>query len=80
MIGDSAERIRTVAERRGISPDEAATWVRETDEHRQHFVQRHFGIDSTNPLCYDLILNTSAWTVAEATGMIVDAIHCRESR
>jgi cytidylate kinase len=80
LIGDPAERVRTVAERRGISSEDAATWVRETDEHRHQFVHRHFGIDSTNPRCYDLILSTDTWTVEETAGLIVDAIHRRENR
>jgi hypothetical protein len=77
LIGERPDRVRAAGEERGLAPAEAERWVAETDKHRQRFIQRHFGLDATNPTHYDLVLNAPRWTVAQAAGLIVEAARRR---
>jgi cytidylate kinase len=80
LVGERPERVRAVAETRGLSAADAERWVEETDQHRRRFNQRHFGVDGTNPTHYDLVLNAFRWTVEEAAGLIVEAARRRTAR
>jgi cytidylate kinase len=77
VVGERSDRIQAAAKDRGLSVKEAERWVTETDEQRERFVQRHFGLDATNPSHYDLVLNASHWTVADAAGLVVEAVRRR---
>jgi cytidylate kinase len=74
LIGRLEDRIAFLAKRDGISNDEAAQKIENTDRERLHFVRTHFQQDVTEPLNYDLLLNMSRWTVAEAGESIVSAV------
>lgn len=74
LIGLLADRIASVRERLGVSWEEAARKVEETDRQRQQFIKEHFQQDVTDARHYDLILNTSRWSAAECADFIVDAV------
>jgi cytidylate kinase len=53
-------RIRAVAERRGISPEEAAILTDETDKMRTRYHRQHYHRDWADPANYHIVLNTAA--------------------
>jgi cytidylate kinase len=80
VIGNREDRIAGTSYRLGVSREEAIRWIDETEQHRRAFAREHFLKDLADPLNYDLILNTSRWTIPECTELIVDALHRLESR
>jgi cytidylate kinase len=80
LVGLLDERIDGAARRQGMSRQDAARWVEETDRERTRFVRDHFLKDSADPHQYDLVLNSSHWSVPECAGLIVDAVRRLESR
>lgn len=50
--------VRRVAAREGVSPEEAARRVDDTNRHRQQYVERHFGRQWLAPSSYHLCVNT----------------------
>jgi cytidylate kinase len=64
-------RIRAVAERRGISPEEAATLTDETDKMRARYHRQHYHRDWADPANYHIVLNTAALGLDGAAEMIV---------
>ncbi len=80
LVGDLQDRIALVAQRRGLSREEAARWVEQTERERERFSRDHFRKDISNPHHYDLMLNSSRWSVSECADLIVDAVRRREQR
>jgi cytidylate kinase len=74
LVGDRADRIEMVSRRLSLTPAEAARWVDETEQARLRFVQEHFRRDLRDPGNYDLVLNSSRWSVAECADFIVDSL------
>jgi len=68
------ERVTVISQRLGISRKEAAQWVEKTDGERVRFVKEHFHIDSTDPQHYDLMVNSSRFTVPDCADLVVDAV------
>jgi len=75
LVGLLEDRIAAAAQQLGLSHDEATRWVNEKDHERIQFVKTHFFQDPTDPRLYDLMLNTSRWSVAECADFIVQALH-----
>jgi cytidylate kinase len=80
LVGELKDRVAGAARRRGLSPDEAARWVEQTERDRIRFVRDHFQKDLADPSHYDLLLNSSRWSVPECAGQIVDAVRRLETR
>jgi cytidylate kinase len=80
LYGQLKDRIAATAQRLGLSEEQAARWVEETDRERLHFIKEHFQKDPTDPQGYDLLLSSSRWTVPECADLIVQAVRCREAR
>jgi cytidylate kinase len=80
LIGPREERITAAAARFNFSHAEAVRWVDETDRHRERFVRESFQKDPTDLKSYDLIFNSSRWSIVESAELIVQAVHQRQSR
>lgn len=80
LVASMEDRIRNVAECRGIPEKEAANWIRETERERTEFVRSNFGRDPEDPHEYDLVLNTSRWGVELCVETIVAALHAFEKQ
>lgn len=80
LVAPVRERVESIWQRLGISRAEAENWVRKTDCERQRFVVDHFHKDPSDPQYYDLVLNTSRFTVAECTEFIVEALRRLQAR
>jgi cytidylate kinase len=51
-----------------------------TDDNRTEFVKSHFFKDPTDARYYDLVLNTSRWSVPDSAEIIVQALRQLERR
>jgi len=75
LVGPAEERIKTVCQKFGVTKDEAKRSLEKTDGQRVRFVRDHFRKDPTDPRGYDLVLNTSRWSVNECAELIIEALH-----
>lgn len=78
LIGDLEDRIAAVAARLDLNRDKAAKWVADTEYRRHTFIKEHFLKSPDDPRFYDLILNTSTWSVADCADLILRGIKCLE--
>ena len=76
LVGPVEDRVKAVCQRFGIPHEEAKRWVERTDSERVRFVKDHFQKDPTDPRGYDLVLNSSRFTVPECADLIIQAL-CR---
>ena len=68
------DRVKHVAERRGISIDNAKDDVHKSDEERDHMFQRFFGKNCTDVSNYDFALNAGSKTYSRVAKIIVSII------
>jgi cytidylate kinase len=68
-------RIVAISQKLGISREEAARQIERTDRERVRFVKDHFHKDATDPREYDLVLNSSRFSVGQCADLIVEALH-----
>lgn len=80
LVGPVQDRIQVVARRLGVQNEEARKWVERTDTERARFVKNHFHKDPDDPRQYDLVLNSSRFSVAECADLIVEAVHRLQAR
>jgi CMP/dCMP kinase len=70
-------RVERVARDGRRGPSNSARFVRDNDAGRAAYFQRFYGIERELPTHYDLVINTDAWTAAEASEIIVAAARRR---
>lgn len=80
LVAPLADRVRTMQERLDVPRDEAAHRVEQIDLERGRFVRDHFRLDPAAACNYDLVLNTSRFTLPECTDMIIAALERLRSR
>lgn len=73
LVAPLAARIRHIEEFYGMSQKEAADYVQETDRARMRYVKRYFRADVTDPLEYDLVINTGRTGFQSAVRIIASA-------
>lgn len=73
IIAPFAERVERWAEREWIDPDLAHSLVRKSDQQRAGFIKYYFDRNWTNPIEYDMIINTTRISIEMATKLIIDA-------
>ena len=59
LVAPVEERIRVVAQRDGLSREEAKSRVTRTDSERRAYIRQHFHADMLDPVHYDLVVNTA---------------------
>jgi hypothetical protein len=80
VVAPPAFRIAAIEKEFGISHSEAERWVERTDLERARFVKYHFSKDVSNPLNYDLMLNSGRYSIEECAALIVEATRLMEAR
>ncbi|MEM2970052.1 MAG: cytidylate kinase family protein [Candidatus Bathyarchaeia archaeon] len=70
----SENRAKHVAERRGISIEDAKDDIRRSDEDRSQMFKRLFGKDCTDISNYDFTLNTNTKTYSKIAKIIADIV------
>lgn len=73
-------RIRQVMEREGLSADASAKLVSQMDAERRAFVKQFFKLDWSDPINYDIVLNTGKYSSEFAARLIADAARELEKR
>ncbi|MEA3545285.1 MAG: cytidylate kinase family protein [Thermodesulfobacteriota bacterium] len=74
VIAPFEERVERWAQREWIDPDLARSLVRKSDQQRAGFIKYYFDRNWTNPIEYDMVINTTRVSVEMATKLIVEAI------
>lgn len=73
IVAPFEQRVSVLAERDGISQEEAARSVKASDQARRDYVRRYHGVDWLDPTLYDMVINTNKIPISLAASMIVDA-------
>jgi cytidylate kinase len=74
LIGPLEKRVEAVQKERGLSHEEAARWVEDTDRERRQFARAHFQKDPDDLAYYDLLLNSSRLGVEGCADLILAAL------
>jgi cytidylate kinase len=74
------DRIAVMSRELGIPYEEAARHVEQTDRERIRFVQNHFHRDPTDPQHYDLVVNSSRFSVVECAELVIEALRRLQAR
>ena len=70
-------RIRTVCDRFGLSPNEAARQLEEVDSHRLRYHREYYQRDWNDPVNYHMVLNTGLLGMDGATDVIAEWVEAR---
>ncbi len=79
LVAPFDDRVAATVHDQNLPQHEAASAVRRTDRQRAEYVRLHFLRDPADPQHYDLILNTSQFTMGECADLIVDAARQKAS-
>ena len=79
LVASLDDRTDRICQRLGISKVAAIEHVRFNDAHREGFVKDHFHHNVGDPHDYDLIVNTSRFSIEESAHMIIEALHQLEN-
>jgi cytidylate kinase len=74
VVAPVSDRITATRQRLGVSQEEAARWVKETDRERDRFVRDHFPKDPADAHLYDLVLNSGRLSVEECAELIEETL------
>jgi cytidylate kinase len=74
LVSALEDRAAVMSKELGVSRDEALRRVQASDRERIQFIKDHFQKDPTQNQNYDLVLNTSRFTVGECSDLIVEAL------
>ncbi|WP_165219161.1 AAA family ATPase [Aquisphaera insulae] len=80
VVAPRASRVALIARERGCDQEQAARFVDSTDLERSKFLKGHFHQDLTDPLGYDLILNSSRFSVEESSEMVIEGLRRMQAR
>jgi cytidylate kinase len=70
LVGSVPQRIQRCMEYFHFSREEAAEYVKQTDQGRIHYLKRHFNKNIDDPSLYHLVINTDAVAPDEAVAII----------
>lgn len=74
VTAPQAERVARVAQRLGLSADDALKEVRKSDQHRAAYFKEHYAVDDwRDPRYYDLVVNTARFGIDGAARLVVGA-------
>lgn len=73
VIAPFEERVERWAQREWIDPDLARSLVRKSDQQRAGFIKYYFDRNWTNPIEYDMVINTTRVSIEIATKLIIEA-------
>jgi cytidylate kinase len=73
IIADMEERVKFVLRRKMFSCiEEAVKYIDKIDEKRNKWSQQLYGIDTTDPRLYDMVINIGRLTIEDAVDVICD--------
>jgi cytidylate kinase len=80
IIADFDERVRIVMNRDGIQRKEAVRFLEKIDEERKRWGRHLYGIDSTDPGLYDLVIHIGEFTADDAVEVIFHSVNLQSFR
>lgn len=80
LVAPMLDRVAVWSQGLGIPHKEGARQVRMADRERSDFIQDHFSKDPREPQNYDLVLNTSSFSIDESADVVVAVLHRLQSR
>jgi cytidylate kinase len=80
LIAELHDRVTVIQRTHNLSEKDATRWVERTQHERMQFVKKNFGKDAGEVHYYDLILNSSRFTVAASARLIVDSLYRLRTR
>ncbi len=78
IVAPVEERVTRLARQLGISEARAAHELQKVDADRAAFVKGYFHQDPADVHHYDLVINTSQFSIDQAAGIVVDAVRRRQ--
>ena len=78
IIADIKERVKIVMERDKISEKEAYKFLKNIDSQRKRWSKTLYGIDTWNPVLYDMVVNIKNITVDRAVDVICKAVKLKQ--
>lgn len=73
VIADLEDRAQLVMARDGVSKEDALRFLAKLDENRTKWGQFFYGINTSDPLLYDLVIHVKRISVEEAVQIIADS-------
>jgi len=73
VVAPFKKRVITYAERNQLSKTEARKIIEQKDEERAEFIKRYFYKDLSTPSDYDLIINSTSFSIDEMAELIYNA-------
>ncbi len=74
IITDMEDRIKLEMERQGISREQALAVLKRDDTERRKWSQHLYGIDTADPILYDLVIHVDKITVDDAVDVICHTV------
>jgi cytidylate kinase len=78
LIAPPEYRIRTLVERKGMTREQAATYIDQVDAQRRAWTLLLYGVDWLSPSLYDLTINLETMNIESAVEIAAAAVNCRE--
>ena len=78
IIADIKDRVKIVMERDKISEKEAYKFLKNIDSQRKRWSKTLYGIDTWDPVLYDIVLNIKNITVDRAVDVICKAVKLKQ--
>jgi cytidylate kinase len=80
VIAPEPIRIARMAELEGIDERASRRMIQESDRARARFIRTFFGCDPSNPLSYDLTINTEVCTLEHAANLVITGFRDRQEQ
>jgi hypothetical protein len=77
LVATEADRVARIQRQQGLDESAARHWMHETDHQRDSFVKHEFGCDPSDPLAFDLVVNTSRSGVDGAADLVIAELRSR---
>jgi cytidylate kinase len=79
LVASLDDRTERIGKRLAVSQVEAIKHLRTNDAHREGFVKDYFHHNVGDPHDYDLVINTSTFSMEQSAQMIVEALQQRQA-
>jgi cytidylate kinase len=80
LIAPLEYRVAVIAQQLGVDRGAARRHIETIERARTAFVKEHFKKDLTDPLGYDLLVNTGHFSVEESADIILAGLRCLQAR
>jgi len=78
VVAPLQTRVNNVAKAYGVPESEAKRRVLRTESDRRAFIRKYFNSDMTDPLNYDLVINTKNFDLDAAAKIVTESFNSRQ--